>query len=473
MFFMKKFKLHWQILIALVLAVLYGILFPTSYCLTEKSFRELEKGKFSPIQLEILKNLEGQKFENQKDFLRAVGNFLPEDDNRISHEKIISAAYYNKPVSYISWMGDLFLRALKMIIIPLIFSSLSAGVASIGSSGNLGRLGFKTLSYYIITSLIAILTGLFLVNIFKPGVGADLNLTQQVEGLIESQRSFKDTLLHIVPDNIFTAMNNGDMLAIIFFSVLFGFFITRVQPSYRDALSKALNAIFEVMMKITMFIILFAPFGVFGIVARVISDQDDLINLMSKMGLYMATVLIGLFIHFAVTLPLVVYFVGKARPFKHMNNLSTALFTAFSTASSNATLPLTMSGVEKNSGVSNKISSFVLPLGATINMNGTALYECVAAIFIAQAYGIEMTLVQQLIIVVTALLASIGAAGIPMAGLVMMTIVLNAVGLPLEGIGLILAVDRILDMFRTAVNVWGDCCGAVVIAKSEGEKLLV
>jgi proton glutamate symport protein len=470
---MKKFKLHWQILVALILAIIYGIVFPTSYCLTEKSFRELEKSKMSSVYLGNLKRLEGQKFEIQQDFLAAVNNCMTGNDDRIYQEEIISAAYYNKPVSYISWMGDLFLRALRMIIIPLIFSSLAAGVASIGSSGNLGRLGLKTLSYYIITSLIAILTGLFMVNIFKPGVGADLNFSQQVEGLIENQRSFKDTLLHIVPDNIFNAMNNGDMLAIIFFSVLFGFFITRVRQSYADALTKALNAIFEVMMKITMFVILFAPFGVFGIVARVVSDQDDLINLMSKMGLYMATVLIGLFIHTTVTLPLIVYFVGKARPFKHMNNLSTALFTAFSTASSNATLPLSMNGVEKNSGVSNKITSFVLPLGATINMNGTALYECVAAIFIAQAYGIEMTLVQQLIIVFTALLASIGAAGIPMAGLVMMTVVLNAVGLPLEGIGLILAVDRILDMFRTVVNVWGDCCGAVVIAKSEGEKLLV
>ena len=470
---MKKFKLHWQILVALILAILYGIVFPTSYCLTEKSFMDLEKGKVPPVYLENLKKLKGQKFEIQQDFLSAANNCLTGVDNKIYREEIINAAYYNKPVSYVSWMGDLFLRALRMIIIPLIFSSLAAGVAGIGSSGNLGRLGFKTLSYYIYTSLIAILTGLFLVNIFKPGIGADLNFSQQVEGLIENQRSFKDTLLHIVPDNIFNAMSNDDMLAVIFFSVLFGFFITRVRQSYSDALTKALNAIFEVMMKITMFVILFAPFGVFGIVARVVSDQDDLINLMSKMGLYMATVIIGLFIHSVVTLPLIVYFLGKARPFKHMNNLTAALFTAFSTASSNATLPLSMNGVEKNSGVSNKITSFVLPLGATINMNGTALYECVAAIFIAQAYGIEMTFVQQLIIVITALLASIGAAGIPMAGLVMMTVVLNAVGLPLEGIGLILAVDRILDMFRTVVNVWGDCCGAVVIAKSEGEKLLV
>jgi Na+/H+-dicarboxylate symporter len=470
---MKKIQLHWQILIALILAIVYGIIFPTSYCLTEKSFKDPEISKLPAIYFESLKKLEGQSYETQKEFLKTIRSYVPEDILKDHQKKILSAAYYNKPVSYVSWMGDLFLRALKMIIIPLIFSSLAAGVASIGSSGNLGRLGLKTLSYYVITSLMAILTGLLFVNIFKPGVGADLNLSQQVEGLIENQRSFKDTLLYMVPDNIFNAMNNSDMLAVIFFSVLFGFFITRVQKSYQDALTKALNAIFEVMMKITMFVIIFAPFGVFGIVAKVVSDQDDLINLMSKMGLYMGTVLIGLFIQTMITLPLIVHFIGKSRPYRHMKNLSTALFTAFSTASSSATLPLTMTGCEKNSGVSNKICSFVLPLGATINMNGTALYECVAAIFIAQAYGVDMTFVQQLIIVLTALLASIGAAGIPMAGLVMMTVVLNAVGLPLEGIGLILAVDRILDMFRTVVNVWGDCCGAVVIAKSEGEKLLV
>jgi Na+/H+-dicarboxylate symporter len=470
---MKKIQLHWQILIALILAVVYGILFQTNYCLTEKSFVKLEKSKVPLTVIESLKALENKVYENQKNFLAEAESIIPVDFQGEYKGEILSAAYSSKPVSYMSWMGDMFLRALKMIIIPLIFSSLAAGVAGIGSSGNLGRLGLKTLSYYIFTSFIAILTGLLFVNILKPGIGADLNLTQKVEGLIENQRSVRDTLLYIVPDNVFKAMANEDMLAIIFFSVLFGFFITRVRKSYSDVLTKALNAIFEVMMKVTMFVIRFAPLGVFGIVARVVSDQDDLVGLLSKMGLYMGTVVAGLLVHNFITLPLIVYFIGKAHPYRHLKNLSTALFTAFSTASSNATLPLSMAGCEKNSGISNKICSFVLPLGATINMNGTALYECVAALFIAQAYGIEMTFVQQLVIVMTALLASIGAAGVPMAGLVMMTIVLNAVGLPLEGIGLILAVDRILDMFRTVVNVWGDCCGAVVIAKSEGETLLV
>jgi len=191
------------------------------------------------------------------------------------------------------------------------------------------------------------------------------------------------------------------------------------------------------------------------------------------MGVYMLTVILALAIHFFVTLPLLMKILGKAKPFNHLRNMSTPLLTAFSTSSSGATLPLTMDAVETKSGVSNKISSFTLPLGATINMDGTALYECVAAIFIAQAYGVDLTIAQQVIVVLTALLASIGTAAIPMAGFVMITVILTAVGLPLEGLGLILAVDRILDMFRTATNVWSDSCGAVIIAKSEGEKLNV
>ena len=404
---MKKIALHWQILIALILAIIYGLVFD------------------------------------------------------------------QEAVSYVAWMGDVFLRALKMLIIPLILSSLISGIANIGSGSSLGRLGMKTIIYYVSTSLLAILTGQFLVNMIRPGVGADLNFSKEVEGLVENQRSLGETLIEIVPQNIFQAFNNNEMLSIIFFAILFGFFVTRIGQEHSDALKKAFNAIFEVMMKITLFVIRFTPLGIFGIVAKVVSEQDDLGALVSRMSLYMGTVILALAIHFFITLPLIIKYVGKAKPFRHMKNMSTPLLTAFSTSSSGATLPLTITAVEENSGVSNKISSFTLPLGATINMDGTALYECVAAVFIAQAYGVDLTFIQQIVIVITALLASIGAAAIPMAGLVMITVILTAVGLPLEGVGLILAVDRILDMFRTCTNVWSDSCGAVVIAKSEGESLNV
>ncbi|MCD4834192.1 MAG: dicarboxylate/amino acid:cation symporter [Bacteroidales bacterium] len=403
---MKKIALHWQILIALVLAILFGIF-----------------------------------FQNQ--------------------------------VKYISWMGEVFLRALKMIIIPLILSSIISGVSNIGNAENLGRLGAKTILYYIMTSTIAIITGLILVNIIKPGVGADLNLAQAVHLDVEPD-SLGTTLIKIIPDNIFQSFSsNTQMLSVIFFALLFGFFITRADKKYSSVLSDFFNAVFEVMMKVTLFIIKFTPFGIFGLVAEKVAQQSDLFALMQSMGLYMGTVILALVIHGIITLPLITSLIGKVNPVKQFNAVKTPLITAFSTSSSGATLPLTMEAVENNSGVSNKITSFTLPLGATINMDGTALYECVAVIFIAQAYGMELSVVQQIIVVITALLASIGAAGVPMAGLVMITIILTAVGLPLEGVGLILAVDRILDMFRTATNVWSDSCGAVIIAKSEGEKLKV
>ncbi|OGU68635.1 MAG: sodium:dicarboxylate symporter [Ignavibacteria bacterium RBG_16_36_9] len=407
---MLKIKLHWQILIALILGILYGLFFPGE-------------------------------------------------------------------VKYVTWLGVIFLRALKMIIVPLVFSSIVSGVTSIGSAHNLGRLGLKTVIYYIMTSLLAILTGLILVNFIKPGVGADLGFSEKVEGLSSTSGGLSDIVFRIIPENIFQAFITADMLAIIFFSLVFGFFIMRVQTNYKDQLTNFFNAFFEVMMKMTMFIIKFAPLGILGIVAGVIAqqagDREALFGIVHRMGLYMVTVILGLAFHTFITLPLILKLIGKVSPKLHFQAMSTPLLTAFSTASSSATLPLTMEAVENKAGVSNKISSFVLPLGATVNMDGTALYECVAAMFIAQAYGIELSFAQQMIVVITALLASIGAAGIPMAGLVMMSIVLTAVGLPLEGVGLILAVDRILDMCRTTVNVFSDSCGTVVIAKTEGETLKV
>jgi len=408
---MTRIKLHWQILIALIIAVLYGLFF-TDY------------------------------------------------------------AYL------VTWMGDLFLRALRMIIVPLILTSIISGVTSIGDAQNLGRLGLKTITYYISTSLFAIVTGLFFVNLIQPGVGADLGLKREVPELAPelaaASGNLWDIILRMVPTNIFEALVSFDILAIIFFSILLGFFITRLNSKQKDFLTTLFDSGFEVMMKLTHFIIRFTPLGILGIVVAVVTEQrENLGAVLGSLSKYFVTVLIGLIIHATITLPLIIRSVGKVNPWKHFQAMTTPLLTAFSTRSSSATLPLTIDAIENNSGVSNKISSFVLPLGATINMDGTALYECVAAMFIAQAYGIEITIIQQAIIVFTALLASIGAAGIPMAGLVMISVILTAVGLPLEGVGLILAVDPFLDMCRTTVNVWSDSCGAVTIAKSEGETLKV
>lgn len=405
--YILKIKLHWQILIALVLAVLFGY-------------------------------------------------FLPGG------------------VEYVGWMGDIFLRTLKMVIIPLILSSIISGITSMGSGKSLGRLGGKTMLYYLSTSTIAILTGLVLVNIFRPGVGVKINMAKSIEGLTGQTGSINDILMRVIPSNVVESMSKGDILPVIFFAIIFGVFISKVDIKYNETLSNFFEAVFEVMMKITKFIIQFTPLGIFGIVSNeVAKNAHQLTGLVSGLAFYMGTVVLALGIHGAITLPLIVRFVAKAKPLSHFKNMTTPLLTAFSTASSSATLPLSMEAVEHKSGVSNKITSFTLPLGATINMDGTALYECVAAMFIAQVYGIELTFLEQFLVVVTALLASIGAAGIPMAGLVMLTVILTAAGLPLEGIGIIIAVDLPLDMLRTTINVWSDSCGALTVARSEKEETYV
>lgn len=388
---------------------------------------------------------------------------------------ILFGLFLTEYLNYVGWMGELFMKALKMIVVPLIFTSIICGIINIGDVGSLGKLGLKTMLYYLTTSLFAIVTGLLVVNLLQPGVGADLGFVQSVEDIEAAKGSFGKTLINIIPENIFDAIAKGKILSIIFFSLLMGFFIVKLTKKHREFMVTTMNSGFELMMKITGFIIKFTPYGVFGIVAVVVGEQagdtEALMNIVERLGIYMLAVILALAIHFFVLLPLLLKFVAKINPWMHLRAMSTPLLTAFSTSSSSATLPLTMDAIENKAGVSNKVTSFVLPLGATINMDGTALYECVAAMFIAQAYGIDLSIMDQVIVVITALLASIGAAGIPMAGLVMMSVVLTAVGLPLEGIGLILAVDRILDMFRTSVNVWSDSCGSVIIAKLEKEKL--
>ncbi len=390
---------------------------------------------------------------------------------------VLFGYYLPESTSYTNWIGEIFLRGLTMIVVPLILLSVITGVASIGNGQNLGRVGLKTMGYYVLSTLIAILTGLLLVNLIKPGVSAELGFKMPVENLIADSNSFKDILIRIVPSNMFEAISQGQMLSIVFISILVGYFITRIALKPYQILIDFLNAALDVTMKITLFIIRFTPIGVFSIAAKVIAQQvqsgHGLSEVLGRLGLYFITVLIGLTIHGLITLPLTVKLLGNVNPFKHLNNMSVPLLTAFSTSSSNATLPLTLHAVEFKDGVSNKIAGFTLPLGATVNMNGTALYECVAVIFIAQAYGVNLSFAQQIIVISMALLAAVGSAGIPMAGLVMMAVMLKAVGLPLEGIGLIIAVDRLLDMFRTMINVYADTCCAVIVAKSEGEILNV
>jgi proton glutamate symport protein len=366
-------------------------------------------------------------------------------------------------------LAEIFLRLLRMAIMPLIITSIISGVVSVGSATGLGRLGIKTFSYYILSSLVAIFTGLLLVNVFKPGVGSQIGLEMSPENIAAAEQGIGDILISLIPENPFAAMARGDVLPVIFFSILFGFFITKLAKKPRTQLSDFFHAAFETMMKLTLFVVWSAPFGVFGIISRIVAQTG--FEAFRSLGFYFLVVLMGLAIHATINLPLLLSLLGRVNPIKHYKGMPSALVMAFSTCSTIVTLPLTMKAVTGNSRVSEKVSNFVLPIGATVNMDGTALYECVATIFIAQVYGFELSFGAQLIIVVTALLASIGAASVPMSGMVMMSIILKAVGLPLEGVAIILAVDRILDMFRTTVNVLSDSCGAVIVARLEGETL--
>ena len=373
---------------------------------------------------------------------------------------------FGERMTVFGWMGSLFLLSLKMIIIPLVMASMIVGVTGLGDVRKLRRVGGLTVGYYAVTTGLAVGLGIVLVNIIRPGVGLSLDLgTMAVPDIVAGKEGigFQEIVLSFVSDNIFASMARLDLLPVIVFSLVFGAVLTTIDRAAAEPVIGFFHGLNEAIMKIVELIMYFAPLGVFGLVAEKFGEAGDLGALVASVGKYMLTVLVGLGLHGLVTLPLLLWLLGRRNPFRYMLGVGSALATAFSTASSSATLPLTIESVQENNRVSRKSAYFVLPLGATINMDGTALYESVAAIFIAQAVGIELTGMQQLLIFITATLAAIGAAGIPQAGLVTMVIVLQAVGLPLEGIGLILAVDWLLDRFRTTVNVWGDACGAGVI----------
>jgi Na+/H+-dicarboxylate symporter len=382
-----------------------------------------------------------------------------------------------------AFLGTLFMNALKMIIVPLIISSIISGISGVGGTQGLGRLGVKTVLFYTTTSLLAILVGLLFVNLLDPGIiggeparailGLSAEAAAEAEARVDGRGAadLSGVFISMVPPNIVLAAAEGQMLGLIFFSLLFGYFMTRIDAQAGSLLARFWQGVADVMMGITTLIMKFAPLGVFGLVAKTVAGlgTEQLDDLVVSLGSFTLSVLLALATHMLITLPLMLALVAKVNPLTHFRAMMPALLTAFSTASSSATLPLTMECVRDNAGVSNRTASFVLPLGATVNMDGTALYECVAAMFIAQAYGLQLDFVTQFTIVLVALLTSIGVAGIPAASLVAITIILATIGLPAEAIGLILAVDRILDMLRTSVNVFSDSCGAVLIAKTEGE----
>ncbi len=362
-------------------------------------------------------------------------------------------------------VGRAFIRLLKMLIVPLIAASIVMGVARVGDVRRLGALGARTFAYYLLTTFASVAVGLVAVNLVRPGEGASLPAGVSAPEAARASVTVGSLITGMIPDNPVAAAANGQILPLIVFSLLLGAVLTTLGER-GDALVRWFESLDAAMMRLTDWIVRLTPVGVFALIAGVVVSTGP--SIFANVGRYMTTVLLGLAVHAFVTLPVVLRLVGRASPRRFVGRMAPALTTAFSTASSSATLPLTMECVERDAGIEPRVASFVLPLGATINMDGTALYESVAAVFIAQLYGIHLGLGQQVIVFLTATLAAIGAAGIPSAGLVTLAIVLGAVGLPLDGIGVILAVDRILDMCRTTVNVWGDAIGCAVVARLGG-----
>ena len=477
-----KLALHWQILLGMVAGGLIGVLLNLT---AREHFVILEgnvAGSFTRVELQDINSMAllTTYIGNEKTQHFVIGkspaySYISHSDmdSFRKDEPELYRMFQKHGRSWARWvsdwtdrLGDLFLRMLKMVAIPLIVCSLTTGVLGLGKAERIGKMFSRTMFYYLCTSFLAIVTGLLFVNVIQPGERSESAITVATDTVIKSAEPVSVMLFSqlekMVPTNPLQALAEGDFLSIISFTLMFALCALFVGGKTLTTIRDIAEAGFEVMMKMTMAVIALAPFGVAFLMLNATALNGT--DVFAPLAWYMLTVLLALLFHACVTLPVILKFVGKRNPLEFARAMSPALLTAFSSASSNGTLPLTMASVEKRAQVSNQTSSFVLPLGATINMDGTALYEAVAVLFIAQHTMNEpLSIGLQITVALTALLVSIGAAGIPHDGLVMMVIVLQAVGLPLEMQGLILAVDRVLDMFRTSVNVWSDSCGCAVI----------
>jgi proton glutamate symport protein len=438
---MKRLAPHWQILIALGLATTTAL---------------------------VLRSLFGDAYESS------------------SGAKLVTGV-----IATCQFIGDLFMRALKMIIVPLIITAVVSGITGLKGVEGFGRLGFKTITFYLTSSLAAILVGLLLVNLIKPGLNDGKPNAEILEAFHENKakadpadiakvesaslregKDFLSIFKAMIPENVVhAATDNEQVLGVIIFSILFSIAVTQLPGHMGNNVRDFFEAANEAMIIVTKWIMAVAPIGVYALILPLIHKTG--LDLFAQLGKYFFTVLFGLLIHFTIILPLALRFIGKVSPKAHFMAMRPALLMAFSTASSSATLPVTMRSVQENAGVSKRVSSFTLPLGSTINMDGTALYECVAVIFVAQVMGIELGFGAQFFIVIAALLTSVGVAGIPSASLVAILLILKNSGIPNADIAVItlLSVDRLLDMSRTAVNVYSDTCAAVIVGRSEGELL--
>jgi len=391
-------------------------------------------------------------------------------------------------INWIKPFGTIFVRALKMIAVPLVLASLIIGVANIGDISKLSRMGGKTLGIFLLTTIFAILIGLVLVNTIKPGKKLPIETRENLMALYTTTAESKafvaeqlsgtsklQPLVDMIPENIvLAASDNGSMLQVVFFAIIVGIALLQIPKQKGEPVVKFFDGLNDVIIKIVDYIMIVAPYGVFALISSLIielagDDPNKAWELLIALLWYSVTVIVGLFIMLLIVYPFMVQMFSKIKYINFFKGLRPAMLLGFSTSSSSATLPVTMERTEKHLGVSEQVCSFVLPLGATINMNGTSLYQAVAAVFIAQALGIELSISAQIMIVLTATLAAVGSAGVPGAGMVMLVIVLESVGIPTAGIALIVAPDRILDMVRTTVNLTGDSAVAVIVASTENE----
>lgn len=443
---MRRVKLHWWILLGMIAGVAWGVALHEVY--------------YEALVDAARQSVLGPDFTTEEAI--AESRAIQAEVQRLLRETTGGGMAHG--------LAELFLALLRMVVIPLVVASLITGITRMTDFGRLRRIGTRAAAWYITTSLLAILTGLALVNLIRPGDSVDLPLN--LDGVsVPEPSGIWEMILSVVPPNVIRSAADFDLLPVIFFSLLFGIFALKVGGEHRETLHRFFDALFEVMMKMTLFVIALAPVGIAALIARLLATTG--VEVLFGVFGYALTVFLALGVHFLITLPLLFYVLTRRNPFKVLHAMAATLVTAFSTASSAGTLGVTLEQTERRVGVDNQVGGFVLPLGATVNMDGTALYECVAVLFVAQLYAaanpdFALTFGTQITVVVLALMVSIGAAGIPHAGLVMMVIIFQAVGLPLELIALLWAVDRPLDMMRTMVNVWSDTVGTVTIAHFEG-----
>ena len=509
--------LHWQILLGLVIGIGIGALLANAALkgatadlvvyesAKQVALAELASQGLSPDDLDALQAI-AQAPDRTLGQVQAYEDAIARRDAHLawigkapSAHALVTAS---TPYLILKLLGDLFLNGLKLIVIPIITTSIILAVSGLGKTDAFARLGFKTLFYYMATSLIAILIGLALVNLIGPGrtageatlFGSTIATSfaddaQAVAGKTSGKTAtdFLDVFRAMVPPNIVRAANEGNFIGLIIVAMIVGFFASRIAAERSKVFISFIQAVYDITLAVTHLVLRFAPIGVMGLIAATVAFQvaklapDDGVQAMiGGIVKFAVTVLLALGLHFFVVMPLILMFVARVNPLRHYLAMGPAIMTAFSTSSSSSTLPVTMECVEERAGVSRKTTSFVLPLGATVNMDGTALFECVAAIFVCQAFGIELSFAQQFMIVVVALLTSIGVAGVPSASIVAIVVILRSVeeqllsqgvSVPLVAVGVpvIFAIDRPLDMCRTVVNIFSDSVGAVTIARSEGE----